>query len=306
MVPDVLVVGAGLAGASAALWARSLGIRVALIEQAPTVGGQLNSVHFQPMNFAGATAGEGPAIAEHLHRQLAHAGIEARFGTAAARFEAEGPAVCTAEGERIEAHALLIAVGVRRRRLEADGADTFEGRGVSYSATQDRARFAGTRVAVVGGGDAAFENALLLAQVGCSVTLVVRGVPRARASFRERVAATGAIEVLANTRVTAVHGDGTVRGVSLEGPHGTMEREVAAVVVKIGVIPNSEWCAPALARDADGYLAVDRALRTSHPRAWAAGDITRPPVFAMSVAAGQGALAVAAIRVALGDFEERA
>ncbi|TMQ62513.1 MAG: FAD-dependent oxidoreductase [Candidatus Eisenbacteria bacterium] len=86
MVPDVLVVGAGLAGASAALWARSLGIRVALIEQAPTVGGQLNSVHFQPMNFAGATAGEGPAIAEHLHRQLAHAGIEARFGTAAARF----------------------------------------------------------------------------------------------------------------------------------------------------------------------------------------------------------------------------
>jgi len=306
MSHDLLIVGAGPCGVSAALWARSLGLDSMVLERDASAGGQLKLVHFEPLNVAGAGSGPGTALAARMGEQIAASGIEARFGSEVRGLEREAPAVRTAAGERIEAGAVLIATGVRRRHLEVPGEVELEGRGVSYSATQDRARFAGTRVAVVGGGDAAFENALLLAQVGCSVTLVVRGVPRARASFRERVAATGAIEVLANTRVTAVHGDGTVRGVSLEGPHGTMEREVAAVVVKIGVIPNSEWCAPALARDADGYLAVDRALRTSHPRAWAAGDITRPPVFAMSMAVGQGAVAVASIRVALGDVEERA
>jgi thioredoxin reductase (NADPH) len=152
---------------------------------------------------------------------------------------------------------------------------------------------------VVGGGDAAFENALLLAEVGCRVTLVARGDLRARREFRERVARNAAIVVMDRTRVLAIDGDRYVQAVRLDGPRGTSTLEAAGVVVKIGVVPNSEWCAGPLERDAEGYLQIDAELRTSHRRAWAAGDVTRPPVLAMAVAVGQGALAANAIRAAL-------
>ena len=301
----LIVVGAGLGGVSAALWARTLGFDVVVLESGPTAGGQLHRVHFRPVNFASHVEGEGPALAARLAEQLVEAGVSVRYGATATALEVGAtatalevgaPAVRSATGERLEADAVLIATGVRRRRLDVPGDRELDGRGVSYSATQDRTRFAGEEVVVVGGGDAAFENALLLADVSCKVTIVVRGHPRARREFRERVAAERRIEVLDQTRVVAVEGDERARAVRLEGPGGTFELPTAGVVVKIGVVPNTEWCAAAAERDPDGYLRVDGEFRTSHERAWAVGDVTRPRVFGMAVAVGQGALAMAGIR----------
>ena len=299
MRPELLIVGGGPAGASAALWARSLGWRVHLLERGSSAGGQLLHVHFVPGNYPAGVPGDGVAMASRLAEQIAAAGVEVRYQVEVIALEPGAPAVRTAAGARLEAEAVLIASGVRRRQLEVPGEREFEGRGVSYSGTQDRARFAGEDVVVVGGGDAAFENALLLAAAGCRVTLVVRGSARARRDFRERVAADSRIEVMEHTRVVAVEGDDRVRQVRLEGERGNYPLPAVGVVIKVGVLPNSDWCRGAVETDPEGYVLVDENLATSHPRVWAAGDVTRPALLGMSVATGQGALAVGAIRAAL-------
>jgi thioredoxin reductase (NADPH) len=298
---DLLIVGAGPAGVSAALWARPLELSVLLLDGAPAPGGQLHAVHFHPADVPGFEQGDGPALAAAYARQLAAASVPLRTAAEAVALEpsAEAPAVRLAGGERLEAAAVLVASGVRRRRLGVPGEREFEGRGVSFSATRDRVALAGRRVAVVGGGDAAFENALLLAAAGCDVTLLVRGEPHARSGFRERVAASPRVRVRTGTRVVEVRGDEAVRGLRLEGPDGAVELETDALVVKIGVVPNTEWCRQAVEVDPDGYVRVDERLATSAARVWAAGDVTRPSPPSIPVALGQGAHAVAMVRAAL-------
>jgi thioredoxin reductase (NADPH) len=299
VTPDLLIVGAGPAGVSAALWARSFGLSTRVLEAAATAGGQLHHIHHPLATLAGAGGGDGPALARTLASELAAAGIEVRYRSEAVGLDPAGPAVRVAEGGALPASAVLVATGVRRRRLEVPGERALEGRGVSWSATQDRSRFAGDEVVVAGGGDGAFENAWLLAEVGCAVTLAVRHRPRARREFRERVAASPRIEVLKDTRVTAALGEQRLRAVRLAGPRGEFELPAAGLVVKVGVVPNTGWCAAELECDADGYVPVDEQFGTAHPRVWAAGDVARPPLAGIAVAMGHGALAVASIRAAL-------
>jgi thioredoxin reductase (NADPH) len=291
-------VGAGPAGISAALWARTFGFEPLLIESGGRPGGQLLRVHFEIANLPGRVTGTGEAIAARCEQQLAAAHVPVLTGVEAVDLDDREPCVITRAGEPLVARAIVIATGLRRRRLQVPGERELEGRGVSYSATADRAQLAGRDVVVVGGGDAAFENALILAQAGCRVGLIVRGAVRARTEFRERVAEERRIERLDGAAVRAVVGHDHVTAVRIEDGAGTWERPTEAVVVKIGNVPNTEWC-PRLARDEEGYLRVNASLRTSHPRVWAVGDVTRPAVFAASVAIGQGALALEAVRGAL-------
>src|SRR5262249_19852327 len=153
--------------------------------------------------------------------------------------------------------ALLVATGARRRRLEVLGERALEDRGVSYSATRDREQLAGKPVAVVGGGDAACENALLLAAAGCDVTLVARGRLSARREFREGVLSEPRIRVLESARVLEVVGKERVSGLRLATAAGGRTLACDGVVIKVGVVPGTGWCRDALPHDADGYLSVD-------------------------------------------------
>jgi thioredoxin reductase (NADPH) len=297
---DLLVVGAGTAGVSAALWARSLHLDVEILEAAAEPGGQLLHVHFHPREIPGLLAGDGRAIAGTYARQLAESGIPVRYGARAGALELrETPGVALADGSHATARAVLIACGARRRRLDVPGERELEDRGVSYSATRDRERLTGRRVVVVGGGDGAFENALLLIGAGCDVTLLARGSVRARREFRERLADSPRARVLEHTQVVAVLGQDAVRAVRILDPAGERDLPCEGVVIKLGVVPNTEWCREQLAHDAEGYLQVDARFATSAPGVWAAGDVVRPLRASVPVAAGHGALAAAAIRAAV-------
>jgi len=300
---DVVIVGAGPAGVSAALWARSLHLVPEVLESAAAPGGQLQQIHFHPLDLAGVGSGDGAAIAAVLATQLDGARTPLRCESPAVALEGGGevnpPRVITADGAVHQCDAVLVASGVRRRTLGIPGESEFDGRGVSSSATRDRTLFANRRVVVVGGGDAAFENALLLTDVGCQVTLVMRDLPRARHEFLERVAQDPRIEVIGAASVTAIRGHDWVTAVRIESEDRAFERAADGIVIKVGVIPNTEWCAGALELDPEGYVRVDATLRTSRPRVWAAGDVTRPLVSSLAVAIGQGAQAMGAIRALL-------
>ena len=292
--PDLLIVGAGPAGVSAALWTRSQRLTARVLEASDAPGGQLHHVYFVPRDFAGVEAPDGAGVAKLLARQLAESEVETRFGARAAALEAtaDGATVALASGERHVASAVLIATGLRRRRLEVPGERDLEGRGVSYSATRDRDGFAGKPMVVAGGGDAAYENARLLAEVGCPVTLVVRDEPIARAEFRARLSDFPAITVREHTRVIACVGAERLRAVRVQGPGGTEELEAAGIVIKVGMIPNTEWCRAVVACDDAGYVRADAQGRTSHPRVWAAGDVTHPAPPSFAAAIGSAAIAV--------------
>ena len=294
MKPRLVIVGAGPAGVSAALWARER-FAVVVLERAARAGGQLRAIHFVPPEMLGNDARKGDELADLCERQLAEGGIETKFGVAATALEARAgakPAVRTQDGARLAADAVLIASGLRRRRLGVPGEAELEGRGVSTSGTRDFDRLAGRVVLVVGGGDAAFENALRLAEAGSRVALAVRGRPRARPEFRARVAAAPGIEILRGATVAEFVGGDRLESVRLAVAGRIEERPFDGAVIKIGAVPNSEWCARDVRTDRAGFVRATAAGRTSTPGVWAAGDIVRPALFAIPVAEAGGALAV--------------
>jgi thioredoxin reductase len=296
VTPDLVIVGAGPAGATAALVARSQALSVVLLESADQPGGQLHRV-FGALTGVPGASGAGATLAASLARQLAEAGQEVRRGSEAVALAAgeDGSRVTLAGGASVSARAVLIATGLRNRILGVPGEREMAGKGVSWSGTRDRDRYAGQPVAIVGGGDAAFENALMLAAAGCPVTLVVRGEPRARPQFRDRVTADPNITVLTGARPVEIVGQEEVTGLRLATPRGETTLPVAAVFVKIGQQPNTEWCG-SLDRDPEGFLRVDANGATSARGVWAAGDVTRPSVLTVAAAAAGAASAVNAIR----------
>jgi thioredoxin reductase (NADPH) len=298
MSRDLVVIGAGPAGISAALWARSLDLDGVVLERSDRPGGQLHLIHFALRNVVGAVGLTGAELAARIVPP-ATASLDLQLGAEVTGIDPEAGWVRLEGGAAIETRAMLIATGLRRRRLEATGAERLTGRGVSYSATADRERFAGHAMLVVGGGDAAYENALILADAGCRVTLVVRAAPRARREFRERVGARESIRVWEGAQAVEVLGEDSVHAARVRDARGVETTPCDGIVVKIGMVPNSEPFRSVLETDAAGYLVTDRGFRTSHPRVWAAGDVARPEPPGIPVAWGHGAVAVEAIRKAL-------
>ena len=290
---DAVVVGAGMAGCAAALWCHRLGLTFDWLEAAPDLGGQLARINGPIPDYPGLPAADGRTFREALRAQLQALGLAPRLGMAVVRADLGARTLGLSGGERLAARGLVLATGARPRRLGVPGEEALRGRGVSDSATRDLALLAGRAVAVVGGGDAALENALILAEAGSTVTLVHRGTAfRARPDFEAAVRAHPRIALRLGASVAAVAGDTRVTGLRLAG--GETLR-VEAVVVKVGVAPASEAFARQLALDERGYILVDGDQLTSVPGVYAAGDVCNPRHASLAAAAGQGMVAVKAL-----------
>jgi thioredoxin reductase (NADPH) len=287
-----VIVGAGPAGISAALWLRRLQVPFRLLDRGPAVGGELLRVNLPIEDYPGRRAADGRALARHFARHLRAAAVEVDLGVEVQGIDLPGRRIETSAGA-LPFAALVLAIGLVRRRLGVPGEAEYPGRGVSYSATTDLAVIAGQDVIVVGGGDGAFENATILAGVCPHVTLVVRGpAPRARPALRDRCLQAPNVTLLTGCRALAVEGDGRgVTGLRVAGPAGERSLAAAWVVVKVGFAPQTGFLQGQLDLTPEGHIRVDRALRSSVPGVFAAGDIANPYAPSVAAAVGDGAVA---------------
>lgn len=298
---QVLVVGAGVAGVSAALWLDDFDIPFCWIDAAGEVGGMLRRVHNRIDNVPGKFYDDGMSLCRALQSQLDEAQLRFEHArlTRIRRNDSGLTAIVDGTAHRFER--IILATGTRYRRLDVPGEDEGMGRWISQSATADAARFSGTRVAVVGGGDAGFENALRLADHDCRVTLLLRSPPCARPSFADAVDAHPSIDIApipSQVRRIERLDEGCRLHLDQCGDATTIE--VAALFVRIGVDPVVPDYELPLETDERGFLVADEYGRTSCVEIFAAGDVTSIALRSVATATGSGAMAARACGVDLG------
>jgi thioredoxin reductase (NADPH) len=300
---DVIIIGAGPAGLSAALWCDELGLDTLVLERGEETGGQLLRVHNPVENYLGARAANGRELRDLFAAQADGREFDLWTQAEVESVDLQAKRVRLTNGEELRAIALVIATGVRRRRLGVPGEAEFAGRGVLESGRLERDSVAGEDVLVVGGGDAAAENALLLAEVCPTVTLVHRGKSlRARPEFAERVRGDHRITVFNETTLERIHGGERVESAEIlrAGALKPMRVAVRGVVVRVGVEPCTEMFRGQLHTDERGYAVVTGEQETSAEMVFAVGDVSNPLAPTVSGAAGAGATAAKVIASRLG------
>lgn len=302
---SVIIVGAGPAAHSAAVYAARAGLQPVLYEgflaNGIAAGGQLTQTT-EVENYLGFPDGvAGMALADTFAKQSARFGTVIKPATVTRLDLSSRPFKVWVEGGEggppdALASALIVATGAAPRRLDAVGADAFWQKGVSTCATCDGYFFKRKAVAVVGGGDSACEEALYLAKLCSRVYLVHRrGALRASAIMADRVRAHPNIELVWDAVVKEVRGDRLVTGLTLGDATGAgrpdRELAVAGVFVAIGHTPATGFLGGQLATDADGYVVVDAWQAASVEGVWAAGDVADRKYRQAIVAAGAGCVA---------------
>jgi thioredoxin reductase (NADPH) len=295
---DVIIIGAGPAGLSSAFWCEELGLDTLVLEQADEIGGQLHRVYNPINNYLGLKARNGRELLERFSTGVDEAGFDLWTGAEIESIDLRAKRISLRSGERLQSIAIIIATGVRARTLNIPGEREFAGKGIIESATRDRDLFAGQDVCVVGGGDAAVENALLLADVCPTVTVVHRGKKlRARREFVERLQPNHAVTVFIGSVLTRIIGDDRVEAVEILRKDGLKPFQLAVrgVLIRIGVEPNTELFRDQLELDQKGYITIGGQQETSVPMVFAAGDVSNPAAPTISGATGAGATAAKVI-----------
>ena len=303
MLFDIIIVGGGPAGLTAAIYGARAGKTVLLLER-ESIGGQ---IVYSPQveNYPGLPHVSGSELASRLYEQVEALGVEiiSEEVTHVQR-QPDGSFLLTTDYANHECRALILATGVQHRRLGLPGEEELVGAGVSYCAVCDGAFYAGRDVAVVGGGDTALQDAIFLSNTCRSVTVVVR-----RDRFRGEAALVRQLEARENVSIWFEHRpvsyvtlDGALSGLNVEGPGGQRMLAVEGVFLAVGQEPCSAAFAELAQTDAAGYFAVGENCRTGVPGLYVAGDCRTKGVRQLTTAVGDGAVAALA---ACADLDAR-
>jgi len=293
-VRDLLILGAGPAGLTAGIYAARARVNCVVLEKGIVGGSPLLTDAIE--NYPGFPEGiTGMDLAEKMQTQAETFGLEIRTLTGANAVSA-GPEgfVVETDDEPIVAGSVIVATGAHPNRLGVPGEADFTGRGVSYCATCDGAMFKEKAVAVVGGGDAAVEEALFLTRFATKVTIIHRRDElRAAKILQERALANEKIEIAWSSRLVRVDGDQVVRGATIADVDSGEESalEVDGVFIYVGTVPNSECVSGLVDSDERGFILTDDRLATSARGVFACGDVRASHLRQVATAVGDGALA---------------
>jgi thioredoxin reductase (NADPH) len=291
-VRDVIIIGSGPAGYTAAIYAARANLRPLVFEGSVTAGGALMQTT-EVENFPGfPDAIMGPDLMDALRKQAERFGAELEADDVVEVDLNASPKVVKTESETYLARSVIIATGSKYKELGIPGEKELSGHGVSWCATCDGFFFREKDIAVVGGGDSAIEEALFLTKFGKSVTIVHRRSElRASKIMQDRAKANPKIKFQWDSEPVAMVGDGMLTGLRVRNVHSGEEQvlEVGGVFIAIGHLPRSEMFAGQLAINAEGYLEVEgRSTRTAIPGVFACGDVVDHTYRQAITAAGSG------------------
>lgn len=293
-VYDMIVVGGGPGGYTAALYAARAGLNVLVLEKL-SAGGQMALTETID-NYPGFAQGvDGFTLAETMQQQAERFGARSEYAEVTALDLTADPKVLQTSAGTFAARTVVLATGADPRPLGLPDEEALTGRGVAYCAACDGMRYKGKTVVVVGGGNSAAEDALLLTRIARKVTLVHRrDTLRATKIYHEPLQQAEDLEFRWNSVVTALLHDGQLNGVRLRDLTTGTETELPcdAVFVSVGRQPATELVAGQLERDAAGYLVADETTRTSLPGVFAVGDVRTKPLRQVVTAVADGAVAV--------------
>ncbi len=296
---DVIIIGGGPAGISALIWCHSLGLRAILLEQAAELGGQMLQMFHRVLDYPGLIAENGRELRDHFVAHIDELQLDYRTACKIEEVNlSERRALC--DSQWLQARAIIIATGARKRRLGIPGEDEFEVRGVSFSATRDHSLYAGKKVCVIGGGDSAVQNSLILASVCPSVTLIHRSDRfRAREDWLKQAQENPRITIITNAEAKVIEGGDHVERLIIEDTRTreTKTIETEGVFIRIGVTPNTELFRGQIELDEAGYIKTDQRRRASAEMIYAAGDVCRPASLSVATAVGHGAIAAKDIAI---------
>jgi thioredoxin reductase (NADPH) len=289
---DLIIIGGGAAGLTAAQYGARANLRTLLLDEL-AAGGQCLVID-RLENYPGFPEPlTGFEFAERMEQQARSFGAEIRNSSAQKLTRKNGFFEVETTDGVLTAYTVLLATGAKHRKLMVTGESELAGKGVSYCATCDGPFFRGKRILVVGGGDAACDEATFLSKLTDSVIMVHRRDRfRAQKALANRVLGNPNIQVRWNTVVRRIVGNGKVERVELQRTDSgeSYEEAVDALFVFIGSIPQT-GLVPDLPKDSGGFVTTDERMQTSVPGLLAAGDVRATPFRQLVVVAGEGAIA---------------